>query len=100
MAVVLTIVALVLPVVAQSNPKEKSVNKAKPSRTKDAPAVAGINEYSSKNFVLRTDMSSDEAKELLTQHDAAPLIVCQLREDTVVDVHERVEQPLRRIELE
>jgi len=77
MAMLLTIVAFVRPVDAQSVPKERSVNKSKPARTKETPAVARINEYSSKNFVLRTDLSPDDAKELLTRLETMLVLVAK-----------------------
>lgn len=74
---VLIIVGWVRPLTAQSSPREKSATKAKPARTKEAPAVAGINEYSSKNFALRTDLSPDDAKELLTRLETMLVLVAK-----------------------
>ena len=53
---------------AQGSAKEKPTGKPKASpRGKDAPVVPGVREYSSKNFLLHTDLSPDEARELLTR---------------------------------
>lgn len=60
---------------AQSGAKEKGTGKPKASaRTKEPPA-AGIHEYSSKNFVLRTDMAADEARELLQRLETMLVLV-------------------------
>jgi len=61
---------------AQGGAKEKSAGKAKtPPRGKEAPAVAGVNEYSSKNFLLHTDLPPDEARELLTRLETMLVLV-------------------------
>ena len=41
--------------------------KKPPTGKSDAPKTVGPHDYSSKNFVLHTDLSEDEAKELLTR---------------------------------
>ena len=56
--------------VAQGTAKDKPTAKSKPTpRGKAAPADAtpGIRDYTSKNFLLHTDLSQQEAKELLTR---------------------------------
>ena len=60
---------------AQDPQKEKGTGKSKSQRTKEAPAVAGIRDYSSKNFALRTDMPADEARELLTRLESMLVLV-------------------------
>lgn len=61
---------------AQSNPREKSAGKAKTvPRGNQTPAVPGINNYSSKNFTLRTDLSADEARELLKRLETMLVLV-------------------------
>jgi hypothetical protein len=58
---------------AQAPAREKTAGKAKPApRGKDVP---GIRDYSSKNFALRTDLSPDEAKELLTRLETMLVLV-------------------------
>ena len=64
---------------AQGNAaKEKPTPKAKPvPRGKGAPAevVPGVRDYSSKNFLLHTDLSADDAKELLTRLETMLILV-------------------------
>lgn len=46
------------------------------ARTRPAPAAAnGVRDYSSKNFTLRTDLSNEEAKELLTRLETMLVLV-------------------------
>lgn len=60
---------------AQGGAKEKGAGKPKgAARTKEAPA-AGIHDYSSKNFVLRTDMSAEDARELLQRLETMLVLV-------------------------
>jgi len=61
---------------AQGNAKDKSASKTKPAgRGKEQPVAPGIHDYSSKNFVLHTDMGPDEAKELLTRLETMLVLV-------------------------
>jgi len=61
---------------AQSGTKDaKDKGKPKSPRGKDTPAIPGVNEYSSKNFALRTDLPPDEARELLTRLETMLVLV-------------------------
>lgn len=49
--------------------------QGKPKRVKDAPATKGVADYQSKNFIIRTDLPPDEAKDLLKRLETMlPLI--------------------------
>lgn len=61
---------------AQSSPKEKPA-KSKTARVKESAPIPGIQDYSSKNFTLRTDMPPEEARELLTRLETMLVLVAR-----------------------
>ena len=73
---VLSSLVLLVPVCvsAQGSAKEKTASKSKAARNaKELPA--GVQEYTSKNFILRTDLPPPEARELLTRLETMLVLV-------------------------
>lgn len=63
---------------AQAGAKEKTTGKSKSvsrGKDKEAAEIPGIQEFTSKNFVLRTDLSTEEARELLTRLETMLVLV-------------------------
>lgn len=60
---------------AKETAKEKGKEKSKGPRGKETPALPGINQYSSKNFALRTDLEPDDARELLARLETMLVLV-------------------------
>lgn len=59
---------------AQSTPTSKSKTTTRGKPTNDAP---GVRDYSSKNFILHTDLPQDEARELLTRLETMIVLVAR-----------------------
>ena len=62
---------------AQGTAKEKTSGKSKPVRGKEVHTAPGVHDYSSKNFVLHTDLTPDEARELLTRLETMLVLVAK-----------------------
>ena len=77
LGIVISITAISSSVQAQNTPQEKSTGKTRSARTKEAPPVQGIHDYSSKNFTLRTDIPPDEARELLGRLETMLVLVAK-----------------------